>query len=132
MELTIEYNPELHIVETVATGIINTENIAEASHRILEVSGEYNCNNLLVDLTSCQVTRSKMEGFLDMEKFMELTGMGYEYRCAVVYSPDTYPEDRAEFIETVVRNRPNPRFRMFSRRSDSLQWLRDNQDGLTA
>ncbi|MBN1952158.1 MAG: hypothetical protein JW801_13230 [Bacteroidales bacterium] len=127
MELSIQYKKDLGIVETVATGEINTENIYDAGHQSFEYSKKMNCLNLLVDIRKCTVTRSKMEAFLDMEKFMELTGLGYQYRCAVIFNPETYPVDRALFIETVVRNRPNPRFRMFSNRDEALKWLKENE-----
>lgn len=124
-KITIQYRPDLDIVEAIASGVINTDSISKSGRKVDDIVQEYQCYRVLVDIRNCIVTRSKMEAFLDMERFMDLTGFSYEIKCAVVYNPGTYPDERANFIETVIRNRPNPRFRMFNNLDKSLNWLNE-------
>jgi hypothetical protein len=76
-------------------------------------------------MTDCPEGQSIFQGFTDMQNLQLTTGITYRHRCAIVYNPDLYTEERARFIETVVTNRPNPVFRMFTNKRDAMKWLKE-------
>ena len=127
MELSVRFDTTDEIVKTTAIGPITTYNIRDASRQALVIANEKKCNRLLIDITECTVSRSMMEGFMDMQNFMDITGLRYHHKCAIVFNPEHYPLERAQFMETVVRNRPNPIFRMFTDRAEALEWLKGFQ-----
>ena len=123
MEHSVKYDSEKHVVITNATGPLSSENIREMA-RVSRVEAEkYICYNLLVNITECSISRSMLDAFMDMQYFMEISGLSVNYKCAILYDPVTYPEDRAKFIETVVTNRPNPRFKMVMSYEEAFHWL---------
>jgi len=127
MELTVFYDKDSDIIVTRALADITMENIRTASIKALELSNEHNCNNLLIDLSECPVGQTLMDGFWGMQDMGKSTGLTHKHCCAVIYNPDLYPEDRAQFIENVVANRINPSLKMFKKSDEAMKWLREKR-----
>lgn len=126
-ELTTFYHSDTCIVETVPVGEINRVNLQVAIKEGMNLAKTNNCHSLLFDIRNCFVLRSFIEGFTDMAKFGSIMGVGQEYCCAVFYDTKTYPEERAELIESVANTMINPPFRMFKSRSEAVNWLIEMQ-----
>ena len=124
MELTTYYDTDNQVVVLEAEGPVTRENIKVTARKALELSNTHICNYILFDLTKCPESQSIFQGY-DAMKNMELTtGITRNLKCAVVYNPSIYPEERAKFIENVVMNRPNPFYSMFTSRQDAFVWLK--------
>ncbi|MEQ8360405.1 MAG: hypothetical protein RH860_13015 [Cytophagales bacterium] len=50
-------------------------------------------------------------------------GFQFDDIIAVIYNPSIYSKERAAFVETIVENRANPRFKMFTNKDNALNWL---------
>ena len=124
MKLTAYYDRENEVVFAVADGQVTTENLKATTRKALELSKKHNCYHLLFDITKCTESQSILQGFLDMENMEKTTGLTFKHKCAVIYNPAIYPNERARFIENVVTNRINPDFKMFTRQQKALAWLR--------
>lgn len=125
MELTVYYDYENHIVIAIPAGPVTTENIKTTTAKAIEFSKQYDCNFMLFDIRECKVGQSLMQGFYDMQDMRKTTGLSIAHKCAIVYDPVKYPENRAEFIENVVANRPNPTIKMFKTTEEAHQWIRE-------
>ena len=127
MEITIDYDKDKDIVIATPVAEINQENIKSGVLETLKIAKQHRCFYLLLDMRKCQIGQSLMEGFLTMRNMNQTLGLSYEYKVAVVYNPASYPDDRANFIQTIVRNRANPPFRMFRELKDALVWIKELQ-----
>ncbi len=125
MEITVDYDRDQDIVITRPVAEITKENVRLAVKKALEISKRNNCYNLLFDTRKCPVGHTLVEGFLTMRDMKQNIGLSYNYKVAVLYNPSTYPESRANFIETIVSNRANPPFKMFRNKSNAIKWLKE-------
>ncbi len=123
MELTAYYDNDNKIVFAKPIGEVTTINAKETTKKALELSKEYNCNSLLFDIRQCFLGQSIIEGFEAMSKIGETIGLTSNYKCAVVYDPNNFPDERANFIENVVKNRTNYNFKLFTGPEEALTWL---------
>lgn len=130
MELSVFYDTENDIIVTKPVAEITMENIRFVSLKVLELSDAHNCNYIFIDLTECILGQTLLEGFLGMQNMRESTGLNYNHICAVLYKPEFYPDDRAQFIENVVANRINPTLKMFKKYNEALKWLKEKQEHL--
>lgn len=124
MELTAYFDQGNKVIVVESVGEVNTENIKATATKALELSKQHNNNLLLFDITKCSVGQSATQGFQDMQNMSETTGLTLDYKSAIVYDPNIYPTDRARFIENVVFNRGNQRFKVFTDRHEALKWLK--------
>jgi len=123
MEVTVYYDNESDVVVTVPKGDITTENVKTGASKALELSKEHNCNYMLFDIRECREAQPVVQGYYDMQDVEKTTGISKHHKCAIVYDPVKYPDDRAQFIENVVSNRPNPMFKMFTSTEDAHSWI---------
>jgi hypothetical protein len=128
MELTVYYDNEKDVVVTVPKGDITTENVKKSAVKALEFSTEHNCDYLLFDIRECKEAQPIIQGYYDMKDMAKTTGLTNSHKCAVVYDPAKYPEERAQFIENVIANRPNPTLRMFKSTDEAHDWLTGLKD----
>ena len=123
MELTIYFDDVNKILVTNPIGEVTTENVKETIKQALAISKEHNCEFLLFDTRKCYLGQSLIEGFEAMSKIGESIGMSPKYKCAIVYNPVNYPEERAKFIENVVTNRLSNAFKFFTNLEEAILWL---------
>ena len=124
MELSVYYDERKNIVVAIPVGSVTTDNVKKTIVKALEISKKNNCLDLLFDISKCQVDRGIIEGFNDMQNVQQLTGITFMHKCAVIYNPEIYPDERARFIENVVTNRPNPDYKMFTNSEEAIKWLK--------
>jgi hypothetical protein len=110
-------------VITVPKGDVTTENVKISAMKALEFSIQHSCNYLLFDIRKCKEAQPIIQGYYDMKDMERTTGLTNSHKCAIVYDPAIYPEERAQFIENVVANRPNPMLKMFTSTEDAHDWL---------
>jgi len=127
MEATAHYDRENNIVLISGEGSseLTTEKVKHATALAMKVAVEHKCTNLLFDITMMREAQSIIQLFTDMSNISLTTGLGSEYKCAVFYNPATYSPNRAELVEIVVKNRPNPPFKMFTNRKEAVDWLKE-------
>jgi hypothetical protein len=77
----------------------------------------------LFDIRNCPIKQTLLDGFQGMRNLKDSTGLDLTYKIAVVYNPDIYPKERAQFIENVVENRANPTYKMFTDIDEAMAWL---------
>lgn len=111
------------IIVTTPVAKITVENVRTTVDKALMLSKKHNCNLLLFDIRGCPVGQTLLDGFQGMSSMKESVGLNYNYKIAVIYDPKIYPRERAEFIENVVANRANPKFRMFTDFKEGESWL---------
>lgn len=125
MELTVYYDYENHVVIAVPAGPVTTENVKTTATKAIEFSKQYDCNFMLFDIRNCREGQPLIQGFYDMQDAGKTTGLSIFHKCAIVYDPVKYPDDRAQFIENVVANRPNPTIKMFKTTEAAHGWIRE-------
>lgn len=125
MEITSYYDTKNGVVYTTPVGEVRIDNVKATAKKALELAIKHRCKLLLFDIRNCPVKQTLLEGFQSMQNVKETLGFDNTYWIAIVYNPDIYPEDRAQFIETVVANRANPKYRMFKEADDAYSWLRE-------
>ena len=123
MELTVTYNAEQQIVVATPIGSMNKANVLKTFNEALKLSNKENCFSLLFDIRMCPLNQTQTEALSVMSDLTKLPGMTYRHRNAVVFNPENYPADRAEFIENVVNNRANPAYRVFTTIDSAKEWL---------
>jgi hypothetical protein len=123
MDLETYYDNGNNIVVAKPIGEVTTDKVKETSKKVLELSRNYNCNFLLFDMRLCSEGQSIIRGFESMSKLGETTGLTSLHKCAFVYDPENYPEERAKFIENVVTNRASNAFKFFTNYEEALTWL---------
>ncbi len=123
MELSAYYDNSKNIVFAKPVGEVTTENVKETKRKVLELSTINNCNFLLFDTIQCFLGQSIIEAFEAMSKIGETFGLTAKQKCAIVYDPNNYPEERAKFIENVVTNRTSNAFKFFTNSEDAISWL---------
>jgi hypothetical protein len=127
MEFVTEFDEVNKIVITEGTGEVNSEYVRTAAAEAMKIAGEHDCHNFLFDIRPAYVVRSLVAGFQDMSNLGETTGLSLRDRVAVLFSPSSYPEDRARFIENVVTNRSNPVYKMFTDKQSAIDWLKSTE-----
>lgn len=123
MELTITYNPEQQLVISTPIGPINKGNVLKTFEQTLKIAHKENCFNLLFDIRQCPLGQSMADGLTLMSNLTSISGMTFKHRSALVFNPENYPTERAEFIENVVNNRANPAYRVFIDMEKAIVWL---------
>jgi hypothetical protein len=123
IEVTSLYNEEQGIIITTPVGEITMENVKTTVNEALKLSKVHHCNLLLFDIRKCSARQTLLDGFQGMRDMKSTTGLDYGHKIAVIYNPQFYPEERAQFIENVVTNRANPKFRMFTDIAEGTNWL---------
>jgi len=123
MELTVYFDDANKILVAKPLGEVTTENVKETTKQAIELSKKYNCNYLLFDIRQCFEAQSIIQGFESMSKIGETTGLTALQKCACVYDPKNYPEERAKFIENVVTNRLSNAFKFFTNPEEAISWL---------
>ena len=111
------------VIVTTLDAEITNANLRVVVAAGLEAAKKNQSSKLLFDVRDNRPGQSLMDGWYSMQQLSGFTGLTENFRCAVVYDPERYPETRAEFMENVVKNRPNPPFRMFTDFDEALKWL---------
>jgi hypothetical protein len=126
MEATAYYDRDNNIVVVAGEGSseLTTERVKHATALAMKVAMEHQCTNLLFDITMMKESQSIIQLFMDMSNISLTTGLSSEYKCAVLYNPATYSPNRAELVVIVVKNRPNPPFKMLTNRKEAVEWLK--------
>jgi hypothetical protein len=124
MELTAYFDEENNVVVTTPVGEVTLENVKATTREALILSEKHTCYSLLFDIRQCPIGQSLSDGFWVMQDMKETLGLDYRYRVAIVYNPEIYPQERAQFIENVVVNRGNPNFKLYIELDQALAWLR--------
>ena len=127
MELVSKYDEVNNVVITEGSGEVDSEFVRSAALRAKKVAVDFDCHHFLFDIRKCYVMRSLVAGFQDMSNLGETTGLSLRDRVAVLFSPSSYPEDRARFIENVVTNRSNPVYKMFTDKQSAIDWLKSTE-----
>lgn len=123
MEVKVKYEKTKHLIDSTSVGEITTESVKEMFKMTLEVSDKYNCNNLLLDMTACWATQPIFKAYDLGTKLTINTGLTSQHRCALLYDSALYPTERANFIENVINNRPNPIFKIFEDQKEGRKWM---------
>ena len=124
MEIRCDYDKEkMAVIVTTIDAEITNQNLKVVVATGIEAAKEHKCSHLLFDVRQNRPGQSLMDGWYSMQQLTEFTGLSSDFRCAVVYDPEKYPASRAEFMESVVGNRPNPPFRMFTDFDEAMNWL---------
>jgi hypothetical protein len=124
MELNLYFDVENGIIVTKAVGEVINENVKKTINEAFELSTKHNCTKLLFDISGCSETQPIAEGFHFMKDGLMNAGLTLNHKCAVFYNPEIYPEERAKFIENVVTNRANPKFKVFKQFNEAAEWLK--------
>lgn len=124
MELTSHYDRKKKIISVCLIGDITIDYIKYSVDRALELSAKHKCNLLLFDIRKCKENQSLIEAFGLMQNTTASLGFSFEHKVAVVYDPENYSEERADFVENVVVNRPNPHFKFFLSLNVAEKWLK--------
>jgi hypothetical protein len=127
MELEINYDKENHVVIAVPRSDITSENVISTASKVLEFSKQHDCDYLLFDIRNCKEAQPLIEGYNTMQNIGKSTGLKPHHKCAIVYNPLKYSDQRAQFIENVVANRPNPLLRIFTSMEEAYKWLKEMQ-----
>lgn len=123
IEVTAYYNEEYGIIITTPVAEVTMENVRTTVKEAMKLSEVHKCNLLLFDIRNCPIRQTLLDGFQGMSNMKDSMGLDYSYKIAVVYDPGIYPKERAEFIETVVTNRANPKYKMFTDIEEGMVWL---------
>ena len=128
LKLTSSFDEKNELVITVPIGEVNSENVIKTVKKALEVSEEKSCPFLLFDISKCELDRPFIDGFNDMVSFGQKTGLSLKHSVAVVYDPNNYPEERAEFIQSVANTMTDTNYRMFKDYDSALHWMQELQE----
>lgn len=90
----------------------------------MDLAKQHQCNHLVFDIRKCKPTKTLVDAYWMMQSLESLAGLDVSYKCAIIFDPSVYPENRADFIEDVVVNRPNPPFKMFKNLDEAFEWLK--------
>ncbi len=123
MELNITYLEEYNVMEATPVADITKENVWRTIKETLVACRQHECFNILYDIRKCKLGQSTAQSLATMGDLRQLPGMTFRHRTAVVYNPELYPTERAEFVENVVNNRANPAYRIFLDKRAALKWL---------
>ncbi|MBI1286825.1 MAG: hypothetical protein GC178_04530 [Flavobacteriales bacterium] len=123
MQLTILYDADTAIVRATPVAAITKENVRKTIQRALKVANDHDCLLLFFDIRKCLLGQSLTQGLNTMSHLMDIPGMTFKHKTAVIFDPERYPTERAEFIENVVNNRANPAFRIFLNEDEAVRWL---------
>ena len=127
MNIKVAYQPDSHIVTAEIEGDITNENVKKAVASIRETGEANDCNYTLMDIRKCREAQPLISGFQGMKDMNSFLGTTYKQVIAVVYDPKYYPSERAQFIENVVHNRPNPPFKITEDWDEAFEWLQNYQ-----
>jgi hypothetical protein len=125
MELVVFYDNKNHIVVAVPKGSVTSENVKATAEKALEFSKQHDCKFFLFDIRSCREAQPLIEGYHTMQDMRKTTGLEMHHKCAILYDPSTYSEQRAQFIEDVVANRPNPHLKVFKTLEAVHEWIKE-------
>lgn len=123
MNITYHFDEENKIIVITPIGQVNYHNVKETTSVALEVSKQKKCFLLLFDIRKCPVGQGISEAFETIKDLDDVLGLSFLHKTAVIFDPSIYPKERASFIELVVTNRPNPKYKMFSNYEHGVSWL---------
>ena len=126
LKLEAYYDKNLGLVVGLIEGEIMLGNIFHSVRESMLLAKKNNCRYILFDITKCDINRSLVDAFTDMASFSEKAGMPIDQVCAVLYDPEKYSEERAQFIESIV-NLSSPFYKMFMEKDAALSWIRGLQ-----
>lgn len=127
MKIEIIHSVADNIVIAIPEADVKRENVKKTVLETMRFSKNVQCGYILFDIRKCEVGQSIIDGFTDMVGFGENFGVPDNYIIAVVYNKETYPADRAEFIESVTNTLMNPTYRMFAEYDQAISWLKSRQ-----
>jgi hypothetical protein len=121
MPWSVMYNPELHIIEIVYTGIITLDDIKEEIDASMALGKKEDTNKFLTDARDIDLKAS----VFDMHSIPRLFAAKNAERLgkeAVLLPESPEAQDAIYFYETVCKN-AGWRIKVFSEREEAIDWL---------
>ena len=125
MNISGEYDKNLELIVVKLGGLTELKNADGDLQTASKLSVEHNCMKVLFDARELQPGQSLLEGYEGAKNFGTIGGLSKEHICAILYDPKTYPEERAEFLESIIHNWDNPNIRVFRENNEAFNWLKD-------
>lgn len=126
MSWTLEYVPDLGIVQYTSMGRITADEAKDATTKAIGLARDYNTNLFLIDDSKWEGGESVVDLFGLPDLYVEL-GVDPSSRAAIIMPPPGTAQARDElFYETVCRNR-GWNVRAFKERDEAIKWLTKNQ-----
>ncbi|MEQ8517469.1 MAG: hypothetical protein RLN79_14800 [Cytophagales bacterium] len=123
MNIESSFDSQNNLVITRAEGKVETATNLAASKKAIEIARKNNCHRFIFDIRNNPEGQTLLQAFSDMESMKKTLGFQFDDIIAVIYNPSIYSKERAAFVETIVENRANPRFKMFTNKDNALNWL---------
>jgi len=119
MEVDLQYLEDLNILKIGHKGLFRkSAGDGQFAFNIQELSEQYDCKDLLVDLTELEIDRTRT-GMYSLADHFRIMGIELDYKVALVYCRD---EEFYRVLELVLRNRYyNVRF--FKDEKKAIEWL---------
>ena len=124
LNITHHYDKKNAIVTVRPVAPINRENVKKTSSIAIELSNQFDCFKVLIDVRACPLQASVDEGFQTLHDMVGFLGYSMNHKIAILFNPFLIPPGRAQFMESAVNSNPNPRFRMFRDHVEAIKWLR--------
>jgi hypothetical protein len=123
MSWTVEYDPELKIIDCHYIGRVTDDDFKEATAKAIGLAKTNNTNRFLIDDSDWQGGASVL-GLFELQEIHEELEADRASRAAIVLpSPDRSAEvENVHFYETVCRNR-GWNVRLFPKREKAIKWL---------
>ncbi len=126
MSWTLEYVPDLGIVQYKAMGRVTADEAKDATTKAINLARDYNTNLFLIDDLKWEGGESVVDLFGLPDLYAELK-VDPSSRAAIIMPPPGTAQARDElFCETVCRNR-GWNVRTFQERDKAIKWLMNKQ-----
>ncbi len=123
MNINSSFDFKNNLVITRAEGKVESATNIAASKKAIEIARKNKCHRFVFDIRNNPEGQTMLQAFSDMENMTKTLGFQFDDVIAIIYNPSIYSEERAEFVETIVNNRANPKFKMFTKIDNALNWL---------
>jgi hypothetical protein len=121
MSMTVQYNPELNIVESVLADNVTAEDLQTHETQCIALAMENNSTRFLTDATQATLTVSVYELY-GLPKLYEDQDLQRPIFIAVLPPASEVGKGLVDFYETVCLNR-GWTVRIFRERQEALDWL---------
>jgi hypothetical protein len=121
MSITVKYNPELSIIESMLADNVTAEDLRMHEMQAIALAKETNSIRFLTDATQATLTMS-LFGLYDLPELYEDQDLQRPVFIAVLPPASEAGKGLVDFYETVCLNR-GWTVRIFGQRQEALDWL---------